>query len=495
MKLKFHIVYAAHCSGTHHKLAMDALRYLKNENAETWRDLFYCYARDYVEGAKAPDKEFRDFKNHVLHVRENYWGGAPEKTEEWYQKLKQALVKQNWRQAVYSAGVLSHYYTDPIQPFHTGQTEAENTIHRAVEWSISKSYSEISKIADTEFADFNVKYRDGDGWLSQMVLDGAEFSNKYYEMLIANYNFDRGVVDPPSGLNDMSRRHLAQLIRYAQTGFAQILDRVLDESQIQPPKTKVSAALLLSALKIPVKRIISRIEDVRDRKLVQSIYDEVQITGTLNEHLPEDDRVVRDLHAREVLNLFDQAADDNSDLSPVTQPNVQLREKLAEAGKLTSSSSKDFLKTLAEASQRFHLDPADDVEKAPSVGPKTASRFSTLDIHTVSDLLNAEPADVAQRLNIDYINENLIRDWQYQARLVCLVPELRGHDAQILVSCGYRDAAGIARLEPRQLFDEVRKFCLTSHGKRILRSGRSPDLDEVTRWIECAGSITSKKAA
>ena len=30
----------------------------------------------YLEGSKAPDKEFKDFKNHVLHVRDNMWGGC-----------------------------------------------------------------------------------------------------------------------------------------------------------------------------------------------------------------------------------------------------------------------------------------------------------------------------------------------------------------------------------------------------------------------------------
>ncbi len=27
------------------------------------------------------------FKNHVLHVRDNFWGGAPEKVESWYRVL------------------------------------------------------------------------------------------------------------------------------------------------------------------------------------------------------------------------------------------------------------------------------------------------------------------------------------------------------------------------------------------------------------------------
>ena len=129
--------------GTHHKLALDALRHLKCMDADLWQRLFLAHAKLYLEGSKAPDNEFKDFKNHVLHTRDGYWGGAPEKVRSWYHHLVEALAQQDWPTAVYCAGVLSHYYTDPLHPFHTAQSEAENNIHRAVEWSISKAYDEL----------------------------------------------------------------------------------------------------------------------------------------------------------------------------------------------------------------------------------------------------------------------------------------------------------------------------------------------------------------
>ena len=109
-----------------------------------WQRLFLQHAKLYLEGSKAPDNEFKDFKNHVLHTRDGYWGGAPEKVRSWYNHLVEALALEDWPTAAYCAGVLSHYYTDPLQPFHTAQSEAENNIHRAVEWSISKAYDELS---------------------------------------------------------------------------------------------------------------------------------------------------------------------------------------------------------------------------------------------------------------------------------------------------------------------------------------------------------------
>ena len=78
MNLLYRIVYAAHATGTHHKLALDALRHLKCTDADRWQRLFLVHAKEYLEGSKAPDNEFKDFKNHVLHTRDGYWGGAPD---------------------------------------------------------------------------------------------------------------------------------------------------------------------------------------------------------------------------------------------------------------------------------------------------------------------------------------------------------------------------------------------------------------------------------
>jgi hypothetical protein len=145
MNLLFRIVYAAHANGTHHKLALDALRHLKSMDTDLWQRMFLANAAVYLEGSKAPDNEFKDFKNHVLHTRDGFWGGAPEKVRSWYGHLVDALRLQDWPTAAYCAGVLSHYYTDPLQPFHTAQSEAENNIHRAAEWSISRAYDDLAR--------------------------------------------------------------------------------------------------------------------------------------------------------------------------------------------------------------------------------------------------------------------------------------------------------------------------------------------------------------
>ena len=299
MNLLFRIVYAAHATGTHHKLALDALRHLKCVDAELWRRLFLAHAKLYLEGSKAPDTQFKDFKNHVLHTRDGYWGGAPEKVRSWYRQLVEALSQQDWQTAVHSAGVLSHYYTDPLHPFHTGQTEAENNIHRAVEWSISKAYDELAQQGEREFAGLTVDLPPGPNWLVQLVCQGADKANGQYEKLIAHYDFQRGVVDPPAGLDPVARRSIAELIRYATLGYAAVLDRAFGEANVHAPSVPLAGVAAFG--QVPIKLIARRIADKEERRLVERMYDELLATGTVETHLSEDDRTVRELHAGEVL--------------------------------------------------------------------------------------------------------------------------------------------------------------------------------------------------
>ena len=74
----FNVLFVWKCSSTHHKLALDALNQIRGDAAENWRNLCLKNIETYLDGSKAPDNKFKDFKNHVLHVRDNNWGGAVE---------------------------------------------------------------------------------------------------------------------------------------------------------------------------------------------------------------------------------------------------------------------------------------------------------------------------------------------------------------------------------------------------------------------------------
>ncbi len=498
MSLLFKIVYAAHANGTHHKLALDALKHLNVSQKDQWTKLFLKYSERYLEGSKEPDKVFKDFKNHVLHVGDNYWGGAEDKAREWYDDLVAALVAEKWEDAVYSAGVLSHYYTDPIMPFHTAQSEAESTIHRAAEWSINKTYNELKRQASQDHKMMVVlPPEDNLDFAAGMVRQGAELSHKYYSHLIAHYNFDRGVVRPEEGYNEVGNQVLAVLIEYAARGFAVMLDGAIKASGKEPPKVYITAATLLAGLKIPVKWVSRKMTDAEDRRLVEAMYDELHATGKVVDNLPEDDALIRQLHKREVLGIKDHE-EILEELARAPAPGSEVDEAFEKTG--DNGPDKRFLDRHDEhegeggslpekrpnIGPTFYLTAKDDVVDAPSIGVKTAKRLYIIDIQTVSDLLEAEPGEVSEALDVSYITPDTIVDWQSQARLQCDIPGLRGHDAQFLVGCGYRTVVQVETANPETLLVDLQAFLITKDGERLLRVGNEPDLDEVKGWIENA---------
>lgn len=316
------VIIAHRCRSTHHFIAIDALSLLKGKDAELWRKLILRHHTALLKGAKAPDTKFKDFHNHVLHVQEGEWGGARDAAMQWYGKAVEALRNHRWSDAVYALGVLTHYYADPIQPFHTGQTEEESAIHRAVEWSIAKSRDTIKAMIDARGYPIVTAGRET-GFVADMVLAGAKFSNPHYQTFIDHYDFDRGVKDPETGLDQRLLDILADLISYATSGVAVLFERAIEEAGVVPPDIDLDLPGYLAALDIPIRKITRRIKDRKDRRLVEAMYEELQATGKVIKTLPADDRKVRKQHAEQVLRM--SVADlDAQPLQPIGTRHVAL---------------------------------------------------------------------------------------------------------------------------------------------------------------------------
>lgn len=505
MSLLYRIIYAAHANGTHHKLALDALSSVEGANAERWQNLFLKHAKTYLDGSKAPDNEFKDFKNHVLHVRDDYWGGAPEKAEEWYATVLSKLRASAWEEAAYAAGVLSHYFTDPFHPFHTGQTEAENAIHRACEWSINRSYDALAALGRERFVGSAITATSGAQWLREFVCLGAETSNKQYERLIAHYDIHRGVADPPAGLDDTARGLVAELIAQASSGFARVLERAFAESGVVPPEVSLTAETFLATLQIPVKFIEKKLTNAADRTQVLAMYHELQATGRVEATLPEDDRMVRELHAKEVLEpqKAKQAAARAKRMAKRETPQQAVSQQ-AERPAAVSTTSRTQPATQARApaaepattpvrQPRTFLKSSDDVEAAPSIGSRSAQKLAEAGIFTVADLIDADPAATAGTLSGLGISADTLRLWQSQAQLVMDVPGLRGTHAQLLTGAGYKDAEAVAKSDPGALCAAVLRFATSTEGQRILRQDGPPPEERIKSWI--ASAVSARAAA
>jgi len=144
---------------------------------------------------------------------------------------------------------------------------------------------------------------------------------------------------------------------------------------------------------------------------------------------------------------------------------------------------------------RFFLSRTSDVVQAPSIGPKTAEILHGAGVRTIEELLNVAPERIAEKLNQKRLTADIIRRWQVQAQLVCRIPELRGHDAQILAACGISTPESLASRTPAELLAAMKPFLETAEGRRVLRNQNGPDLQEVTEWIQWAANARPLRAA
>lgn len=524
MSLLYAVVFASRCRSNHHRLAVDALRHLQSPDAERWRSLLLHYHAEYLAGAKAPDEVFKDFKNHVLHVREKEWGGAIESCEEWYRRTVRAMAAKDWKQAAYSAGVMSHYYVDPIQPFHTHQTEEENVIHRAVEWSFSKSYTTFQRILENDQGGYpKMDAPGGDKWLAEMVRAGAKLSNQYYETVIDHYDFAKGVKDPPAGLDQELKDTIAKLVGHAAVGLSRILDKAFEEAAVRPPRVDDTLDTFFLGLQIPIQAVLKTIEDSASRREVQAQFDEYQRTGKVRTTLGDDDKAVREMHALEVLKTPLSNLDAKwpreigakagegaapravNGKAPAIPRAKQVRtieiaskntpEPVAAPAPPPQPTKQQMPRELPEGAPlakkekvlpKFSLNEGAPVVQAPSIGPKTAKRLEAVGVRTIADLLAMNAEEGEQKIDVRHISAQVIRDWQAQALLACTVPGLKSREAQALVACGIQDVEDLAQSDATHLCEGVAQWGLSDEGQRAWGTAPAPNGDDVATWIERA---------
>lgn len=548
MSLLERVIRGHRCRSTHHYIAMDALSLIASDEADKWKDLFLVHHEHLLEGAKAPDSKFKDFRNHVLHISEGEWGGAPGKAMEWYATAVDHLRRKQWSKAAYALGVLSHYYADPIQPFHTGQTEEEGTMHRAVEWSIAKSRDKIdARIETLGYPDVPVP--EGAGFVADMVRNGARLSHPHYQTFIDHYDLDVGVKDPPAGLDETMFDAIVELVAYATAGFGAIMSRAIEEAAVSPPKTNLTLQGYIETLDIPIRWVTAKLSDAADKRTVTRMYKEYQKTGKVIRTLPEDDKAIRKMHAKQVLRVPLKQLD-KQELGPIGSKNKAVEERLlnaliepeaeeaapveeiateapepveAKAEPVVADGPKPeeipapkkaappkaeevlfepepeaevALETRAaepeddgesgDIARRSRITRESPVVEAPSIGKKTAKRLSRAGITTVGDLLDCDTEETVFLVDVAYIDVDTLNDWKDQTILMMEVPGLRVHDAQILVGAGIRNRKELAEAPARTLFMLASEFLQTPQGDRVIRDDDYLAEEEVEEWIEMA---------
>ncbi len=520
MNLLIKILQAAHCRSTHQYFVTDALPLVTSPRAARFASVLLKNHHAYLIGAKDPDKTFRDFRNHVLHVGDNHWGGAPAAAENWYGKLQREMAASNWREAAYAAGVLSHYFTDPLMPLHTAQSDMESIIHRPLEWSVTKSYGRIRRRWKSSRNRHPFQLPQGENWLSDAITHGATVAHSHYNELINRYDLQAGTKHPPSGLDNRSIDILALMFGMAITGWAQVLQRAANESRVAIPKTSLSMTTVLATLKMPSAWITRRIESADQHDAVQAIFDEYQATGKVVENLPLEVASVR--RERQFDQVDDAPAASNTPASataasataappiaapPIAHDPIAINQRPSDVlpidrRRLNQRPTNQRPTNQRPTNQRRpnrrqpSLSPADDLVDAPSIGPKTAKRFAKIGVTKVAQFLAASPDQMAALIDTRWITVETVRDWQSQAWLVCQIPSLCGYKSQLLVSVGCTTTATLAKQQADALHQLISDFANTSEGQRILRSSNVPSKENVARWISDANQwIAQRKSA
>ena len=501
------ILRAVHCRSTHHFFAIDALDRIDTPNGRRLASVLLANYEEYLNGAKAPDAKFKDFQNHVIHVSDNNWGGAPKACETWLARVIEDMHHSNWKAAAYSIGVLSHYFTDPFMPLHTAQHPAEAVVHRPLEWSVCKAYDWIFRRCTNQVS-FPLEV--GPGWISKAVLVGAAIGHKHYLPLIEFYNLRMGVKDPPAGLDARSRAILTEIFDYALTGWARVLDRIAALAFVEIPICPLTFTTVMAAVDVPAAWVVSRFTDAVEQRAVKAIFDEYQATGQVVKNLPPEIRAIASIKPLpEALHLAQFAPK----LHEVTVEKLVLEhpEPIVFTARVKEESDADQTETVASATPviaelpetRVMPEPAmpsmrcaarvdldSDIVDAPSIGPKTATRFYPLGINTIGQFLAASPTELAGLLNVGWLDERVLTDWQDQTRLVVQVPALCGYKAQLLVGIDCRTAGELASVDLEQLHSAIRQFCATDAGARIIRSAAVPSREEVGKWVQSASKPT-----
>ncbi|MEX2026004.1 MAG: hypothetical protein WEH44_01865, partial [Pirellulaceae bacterium] len=304
MSLLLSVLLKTACPSTHHKLAIDALRFLRGDAADAWRDLFLRFHKPLLAGAKAPDEELKDFGNHVLYLGERSWGGAAAAARGKFDQIVAALTERRWSDAAFAAGNLSHYVSEPLFPLNTRQSEAGNVVQPAIEWCVNRSYGQLQAILEDDLGGYPaVEVPAAADGIEQLLRSGAKLAESHYDALIEHFDLGRVLLDPDEALDQESQDRLAVCLGAAVVGFARVLELAMEKAAVEPPRQEISPTGLVASLKAPFRILSCHTFEQITQRQIEAMHEELEVTGRMSQSLPEEPREIRRLYAEEVLRV------------------------------------------------------------------------------------------------------------------------------------------------------------------------------------------------
>ncbi len=464
--LIFNIALKSMSRSIHHKVAVEALGLIDDK----WKRLFLKEVQIYLIGTKEPDKKFKDFMNHVYHVHQD-WGGAPKSIKKWYDKLVEQIKEENWKEAVYTAGILSHYYIDLYHPFHTAQTPEEPHMHAYTEFGGAAIYQNklrpLLKLGDVEL-------------VSDLVTSSkqsAKTSHNHYVDFLTKFEMNKAA-GSKWGLaySEELISITADLLSQATTGFASILHTAIEESKVNPPEVSLTVKSFIEALKIPIYWILRLMDNNEKKQITAAMEKEYEATGQVFNTLSEDDRTVTI--------EYDKAKKENKGW--IDHPQLETQKTTVSEKQVKTTTKESTTKAVKKDKVvKYNLAHEDDIKDAPEIGQKTAERLKKIGINTVNDLLANTPETIAKKLGLSYIKAKDIERWQIESELMTVIADIRVHDVRIMYELGIRKKEDLAKKEAKSLLVEAINAA-KKLGDRVVAESSMPTEKEMKEWIEKA---------
>ena len=183
---------------------------------------------------------------------------------DWYDRMLQNLREENYADAAHAAGVLSHYFVDPLQPLHTMQCARGRVIHRPLEWSVCQTYDEILRLlieSDMRVV-FELSHRRG--WLGEAILHGARYASRQYNQIVQEYRPERRSRISTGWIKRSPAHTLAGLFGVSITGWARVLERAAGDAESirrkSLPDAYVASSCVTAVLADPDPEMAYRLE-------------------------------------------------------------------------------------------------------------------------------------------------------------------------------------------------------------------------------------------
>ncbi|MAI72491.1 MAG: hypothetical protein CMM01_16510 [Rhodopirellula sp.] len=480
------ILQRVHCSSTHHYFALDALPVVQTPAGKRLVRVLLRHHRRYLLGATDPDTRFRDYQNHVIHVKDGYWGGAPRMAHKWYDRMQRYLRTNRFSDAAHAAGVLSHYFTDPFQPLHTEHSELEKVLHRPIEQSIYQAYAEIYQLWRRSQMEVIFQLSNRVSWLGESMLHGSHFANQKFDVLLDQYDLISSVGNPRKGLSVEAKNSLAEIFGLAITGWARVLERAAQEAEHDRKKKLpvhlVSPSMLTSACRAPLGWVKQYLGARRDQKEIIAMIGEYANQGKLVRQIPAEIDIVH-----RVADIYQsEKAWRPPQLSGDTQVAVNW------IGRADQSERKSIGESTDSPTKVRELSAKDSVFSVPFIPACAAQRMVEVGVERLRDLLHDSPGELKERMKLDGVTTQILTRWQSQATLMVKVKGLGEQASMWLVAAGYTSAESIAMAKRSSIHQAVRNVIADQADKGLqhhrVEPGLYPRSSEINCWIALASA-------